>query len=61
MSAKEMGSFSRLQRYSFAISKIFQIAVTYADFFWKDRVLRWMSWKKNTQGYTENENKVPDL
>lgn len=33
MSGKEIGSFIRLQHYSLDISKIFQIALTYVDFF----------------------------
>lgn len=61
MSDKKIGSFITLQHYFLDISKVFQTALIYADFFWKRRVLRWTSWKKNTQVYTENESKLSDL
>lgn len=63
MSGKDIENFIRLQYYSLGISKIVQITFKNADFFFfqKGRVLKWMSSKNNTQGYTENENKFSDL
>lgn len=61
MTGKEIWSFIRLWYYSLDINKIFQIALTYADFFWKGRAPGWTSWKQNTQEYTENENKLSGL
>jgi len=61
MRGKETETFIRLQHDSLDLSKILQTALTFADFFWKGGVLRWVNLKNNAKGYTENENKLFDL